>query len=173
MTTTTQITNIAHLLDLTPYAGDFIDDYDMTAVYADYLAAVNEEILLDGVQVLFNGDVIATVDTADDARDIDWKAVTDHVNAAPIFERHDVTDRIRDTYSDDGFGKVNREGFDTDGNLIAAWGPDTRDENGDVVAEIDDQHWIATRWDNGDPIATETGTKAEIEKLAREWMKTR
>jgi len=29
MTTRTQITNIAHKLDLTDYAGDFIDDYDM------------------------------------------------------------------------------------------------------------------------------------------------
>lgn len=171
--TTTHVTNIAHLLDLTAYAGDFIDDYDMDAVNADYLAAVNDEILLDGVVVCGNGDVIAPVDSADDARSIDWEMVTGHIKVQAIFERHDVTTRINKTYDADGFGKVVREGHDADGNLIAAWGPDTRDENGAVVDELDDQYWIATRYDNGNPIATETGTKAEIEKLARGWMKTR
>jgi hypothetical protein len=88
--TTTQITNIAHLLDLTAYAGDFIADYDMDAVHAEYVAALNESAGA-GITVHANGDVIAEIDRADVARDIDWKALADGIDAAPIFERHDLS----------------------------------------------------------------------------------
>lgn len=172
MTTTTQITNIAHLLDLTAYAGEFIDDYDMDAVHADYVAAINAEILPESVTVYANGDVIADIETADAAREIDWKTVADDVNAAPIFKRHDITTRITMAYDEDGFGKVIRQGHDRDGNLIVAWGPDTRDENGDLVDEISDEHWIATSWDGDNAAATLAGTRAEVEAWAYSWMKT-
>ena len=171
MATTTQITNIAHLLDLTDYAGDFVDDYDMDAVHADYLAAINDEMPLDGVTVCANGDVIADLDAADDARELDWKAVADHVGAQPIFERHDVTSRITCTYDADGFGKVIREGRDAAGDRLVVWGPDTRDADGQVVDEITDEHWIGTLWDNDTPRSTNAGTRDEIEALARRWMK--
>lgn len=88
--TTTQITNIASLLDLTDAAGDFLDDFDMDAVHADYLAEVNLS-LPTGIDVLANGDVIADLDRADFAREIDWKELTDNIDTEPIFERCDQT----------------------------------------------------------------------------------
>lgn len=91
--TTTQITNIADLLDLTDAAGDFLDDFDMDAVHADYLAEVNLS-LPTGIDVLANGGVIADLDRADFAREIDWKELTDNIDVAPIFERHDRTAQL-------------------------------------------------------------------------------
>jgi hypothetical protein len=94
MATTTQITNIAHELDLTDYAGEFIDDYDMDAVHADYVQLLNDDLAGNGyrsVRILANGDVIAELDEADAAREIDWRDLTNERNVAPIFERHDRT----------------------------------------------------------------------------------
>lgn len=88
--TTTQITNIAHLLDLTAYAGQFIDDYDMDAVHADYVSLLNCD-LPDGITLYPNGDVIAQVELADQARAIDWDDLTNERNVAAIFEPHDRT----------------------------------------------------------------------------------
>lgn len=92
MTTTTQITNIAHLLDLTDYAGDYIADYDMAAVHADYLKAIQRE-LPAGITLHANGDVIATLARADRARGLHWRALANSIDVAPIFERHDRTAR--------------------------------------------------------------------------------
>jgi len=169
--TTTQITNIAELLDLTAYAGDYLDDYDMDAVRVDYVAAINDRILLDGVTVYVNGDVIADVETADDARDIDWKSLADAIDASAIFERHDVASRITKAYDSDGFGLVNFEGRDLHGNLVVAWGPDTRDENGAVVDEITDQYWIGTAYTDDQPGSTYDGTKDMVEAWARAILK--
>ena len=88
MATTTQITNIAHLLDLTAYAGDFINDYDMDAVHADFLDQLNRDAF-DGITIHANGDVIADVRMAGIARQIDWQSLVDGIDAAPIFESHD------------------------------------------------------------------------------------
>jgi hypothetical protein len=85
--TTTQITNIAQYLDLTAYAGDFVEDYDMDAVHADYVSLINCD-LPDGITLCRNGDVIAEVELADQAREIDWSDLTNERNVEPIFERH-------------------------------------------------------------------------------------
>lgn len=85
-----QITNIAAKLDLTAYAGDFVDDYDMDAVHADYVSALNCELPV-GITLYANGDVIAEVEFADKAREIDWDDLTNRVPADGIFERHDKT----------------------------------------------------------------------------------
>jgi len=79
----------------------------------------------------------------------------------------DDEDRITLAYDADGFGKVVRTVRDADGNLILAWGPDTRDENGHVVDEISDQHWIGTHWDDDYPRSTFNGTRDEVEDWAR------
>lgn len=90
MAATTQITNIAHKLDLTDYAGDFIDDYDMDAVHADYVTELND-LLPDGVTLTRNGDIYAEVDVADEARETDFTELAEQINVAAIFERHDQT----------------------------------------------------------------------------------
>ena len=90
MPTTTQITNIADKLDLTAYAGDFIDDYDMAAVHADYVDRLSDDLPV-GIDLLRNGDVIATLAKADEARDFDWDEFIGAHDPADIFERHDRT----------------------------------------------------------------------------------
>ena len=90
--TTTQITNIAHLLDLTDYVNEFAGDYDMDAVHRDYVAAV-ERSAGDGITICGNGDVIADVDVADKARDIDWGALVEEVDIDAILQRHDVSEK--------------------------------------------------------------------------------
>jgi hypothetical protein len=92
--TTTQITNIGHLLDLTAYAGEFVGDYDMDAVHADYVTMLNDELATtgdSGIVICNNGDVVAELDMADRAREIDWRDFTNERNVVPIFERHDRT----------------------------------------------------------------------------------
>jgi hypothetical protein len=89
MTTTTQITNIADRLDISAYAGDFVDDYDMDAVHADFVVRLNEN-LPDGVFLANNGDVYAEVgDAAEKASEIDWKEFVDETPSEDLFERHD------------------------------------------------------------------------------------
>jgi hypothetical protein len=90
MITTTPITNIADLLDLTNYAGDFLADYDMDAIRSEYVAAI-AAAAGDGIHVYANGDVIADLDRADNARDLDWRELTERIDVAAIFERHDRT----------------------------------------------------------------------------------
>ena len=86
--TTTQITNIAHLMDLTDYAGDFFDSYDMDEVHEDWLTEIQARVPR-GVTICNNGDVIAELDVAEEARGIDWGAITEDIDPAPIFERHE------------------------------------------------------------------------------------
>jgi phage terminase small subunit len=94
MATTTQITNIADKLDLTDYAGDFIGDYDMDAVHAEYVERINR-YLPSGVSLANNGEVFADIEVADLAREINWDLFLDEeITADDIFERHDRTARL-------------------------------------------------------------------------------
>jgi|GEM_PF-564703 len=86
--TSTPITNIADLFDLSAYAGDFIGDYDMPAVTRAYISAIGD-LAPDGVLVFANGDVIAELDVADEARHINWKELADSIDVAPIFRAHE------------------------------------------------------------------------------------
>jgi hypothetical protein len=122
MTTTTQITNIAHLLDLADYAGDFLADYDMDAIRSDFIDEIQAR-LPSGVTLLGNGEVIADIDVDDQARELDWDEILEDIDVAPIFERHDLTSRIQLDYDADGFGQVVRKVHDTAGNVLIAWGP--------------------------------------------------
>ena len=94
MATTTVITNIAHLLDLTGYVGsDFINDYDMDAVHADYVDYLDEQ-LPQGIRLHANGDVIADLALADEARGINWAEFLGGDNSAEviaILKSHDST----------------------------------------------------------------------------------
>jgi hypothetical protein len=90
MTTTTLITELPpHELDLTAYVGDFAGDFDMAKVRADYLTLINDE-LPEGITVHANGQVYATLDQADTARDIRWHDFLEQLDVEPIFERHEV-----------------------------------------------------------------------------------
>lgn len=90
MTTTTYITDISHDLDLTDYAGDFVADYDMDAIHSDWVDEIQAR-LPQGVTLLGNGQVIAELDVADAAREINWGELLEDIDVAPIFERHEKT----------------------------------------------------------------------------------
>lgn len=88
--TRTLITELPpHELDLVGYAGDFVADFDMDAIRADYLTLINDE-LPAGISVHANGQVYATLDQADNARDIRWHDFLEQLDVEPIFERHEV-----------------------------------------------------------------------------------
>lgn len=95
MTTTTQVDNIPQRLDLTAYAGDYVDDFDMDAVHGDYVTAINDR-LPAGVTLADNGMVFADVDVAYDL-ELDWDAIAGDVDVAAIFHRHDVSVRAPET----------------------------------------------------------------------------
>lgn len=86
--TTTQITTID--LDLGPAAGDFHSDYDWDAITRDYAEALESACGVEGVTICANGDVIATVETADQAREIDWREVSEAIDGYSILGRHEV-----------------------------------------------------------------------------------
>lgn len=85
--TTTEITNIAHLLELDAYYGDYADDYDTDAIRADYVDALND-LAGDGVIVTASGLVYADLDYADQARDIDWRELAESIDLDPIAFKH-------------------------------------------------------------------------------------
>jgi len=88
--TTTLITELPRQeLDLSGYAGDFADDFDMAEVQADYVSLINSR-LPHGVTLHANGQVYATVEMADRAREINWRDLLNGLDVEPIFERHEV-----------------------------------------------------------------------------------
>lgn len=86
--TTTHITNIAHRLDISDYAGALVEDYDMEKINAEYLAKING-LLPVGIEVFENGDVISDLDVAGWAREIYWDEITAAIDVDEIFERND------------------------------------------------------------------------------------
>lgn len=87
--TTTQITTID--LDISPLAGDFASDYDWDAITSNYAEALASACGVEGVTICLNGDVIATVEQADLAREIDWREVAESVDASAILSAHETT----------------------------------------------------------------------------------
>lgn len=89
---TTQITNIAELLDFDAYLGEFGAAFDRDAILRDLIAALEEGCGVP-VTIARNGDVFADVgEDADAASDIDWAQVQEGVDFAGIVERHHVGD---------------------------------------------------------------------------------
>lgn len=69
--------------------GDHADDYDTEAINAGVLAAINDQ-LPPGVTLHTNGDLIATLEALDAARDLDLAAIRDEdVDLDTIAQRHE------------------------------------------------------------------------------------
>ena len=91
MTTTTEI-GTTDILDVPgEYYGSFVDDYDHTAIRAEYRDAING-LLPEGVHLALNGAVIAELDVADEARAIDWNEIAEEIDFDAIVQRHDRTE---------------------------------------------------------------------------------
>lgn len=91
MTTTTNVGEIGNLLDLSSWAPDDIDDFDMAGVRRDYLAAINGKLEREypGVTAYDNGMVMADVDVAERAREIDWEAFVRDIDVEEVFVRNE------------------------------------------------------------------------------------
>jgi len=106
MPTTTEVTNISQLLDLSAALGDYASEYDTDAIVADYvqalLAALDEMGRVHGtagaagVYVTRSGVVYADVDQAERAREIDWRELAEQVDFAAIAKRHE---RVTTSYT--------------------------------------------------------------------------
>jgi hypothetical protein len=90
MATTTEITNIADMLDLSAVYGDFSDDFDTDGVQNAYVEALQEaaRVIAPSVTVHFNGMVIAEVTDADAARSINWLGLDNGIDITPILAAH-------------------------------------------------------------------------------------
>jgi hypothetical protein len=91
--TTTQITDISALLDLTAVYGDHADDFDTDAVQDEYVAALQDAAaeFAPSITVHANGMVFADVAETDAAREIDWDELADGIDLSAIMGRHDIT----------------------------------------------------------------------------------
>lgn len=90
--TTTEITNVSQMLDLSDWYGDFAGDFDTEAVRAEYVAALNAAAGA-GVYVTASGIVYAELEDADRACDIDWRELADSIDLDAIAQRHDKSAR--------------------------------------------------------------------------------
>lgn len=84
--TTTTVTTYDYRVPA-EYYGDQFDRIDTAAVDADVLDALND-LLPEGIRLAANGDVIADVDMADEAREIDWAELVANVAIDDVIAEH-------------------------------------------------------------------------------------
>ena len=91
MSTTTQITSLGDVLDLTGVFGDFAADYDTEAVTIAYTEALQDaaQQIAPSVTVHRNGMVFAEVPDADAAREIPWTEIAAEIDITPILAAHE------------------------------------------------------------------------------------
>jgi hypothetical protein len=102
MATTTEIADIADMLYLGDYVGEFVDDYDMDAVHRDLIDAIQARLPQEAT-VISSGMVYAECDMdrnlagdwsgvpRNEWDGIDWAAIIRSVDIDTILERHDRT----------------------------------------------------------------------------------
>ena len=90
--TTTQIGTFDYT---TPaeFFGDFAHEYDTEAIDAEVLAQLNI-LTPEGVSVAANGMVFATIEAADEAREIDWRELLDQIDVDAIMIKHEIRARV-------------------------------------------------------------------------------
>ena len=92
MTTTTQIASIREILDLTAIYNGYEDDYNAAGVLNDYLKALQAaaQAIAPSVTIHLNGLVIASIEDADAAREIDFRELADSIDITPILAAHEI-----------------------------------------------------------------------------------
>lgn len=88
MTTTTQTGTVDYRV-AADYYGDFAHEYDTEAIDAEVLAQLNI-LTPEGVSVAANGMVFATIEAADEAREIDWRELLDQIDVDAIMIKHEI-----------------------------------------------------------------------------------
>ena len=92
MTTTTQTGTVDYRV-AADYYGDFAHEYDTEAIDAEVLAQLNI-LTPEGVSVAANGMVFATIEVADEAREIDWRELLDQIDVDAIMIKHEIRARV-------------------------------------------------------------------------------
>ena len=92
MTTTTQTGTVDYRV-AADYYGDFAHEYDTEAIDAEVLAQLNI-LTPEGVSVAANGMVFATIEAADEAREIDWRELLDQIDVDAIMIKHEIRARV-------------------------------------------------------------------------------
>ena len=90
--TTTQIGTFDYTIPAEFY-GDFASDFDTEAIDAEVLAQLNI-LTPEGVSVAANGMVFATIEAADEAREIDWRELLDQIDVDAIMIKHEIRARV-------------------------------------------------------------------------------
>ena len=90
--TTTQIGTFDYTIPA-EFFGDFAHEYDTEAIDAEVLAQLNI-LTPEGVSVAANGMVFATIEAADEAREIDWRELLDQIDVDAIMIKHEIRARV-------------------------------------------------------------------------------
>lgn len=90
--TTTQIGTFDYT---TPagFFGDYAGDFDIDAINDEVLDELNA-MLPRGVTVARNGMIFATIEAADEAREIDWRELLDQIDVDAIMIKHEIRTRV-------------------------------------------------------------------------------
>ena len=90
--TTTQIGTFDYT---TPaeFFGDYAGDFDIDAINDEVLDELNA-MLPRGVTVARNGMIVATIEAADEAREIDWRELLDQIDVDAIMIKHEIRARV-------------------------------------------------------------------------------
>ena len=90
--TTTQIGTFDYT---TPaeFFGDYAGDFDIDAINDEVLDELNA-MLPRGVTVARNGMIFATIEAADEAREIDWRELLDQIDVDAIMIKHEIRARV-------------------------------------------------------------------------------
>ena len=90
--TTTQIGTFDYT---TPaeFFGDYAGDFDIDAINDEVLDELNA-MLPCGVTVARNGMIFATIEAADEAREIDWRELLDQIDVDAIMIKHEIRARV-------------------------------------------------------------------------------
>ena len=90
--TTTQIGTFDYTIPAEFY-GDYAGDFDIDAINDEVLDELNA-MLPRGVTVARNGMIFATIEAADEAREIDWRELLDQIDVDAIMIKHEIRARV-------------------------------------------------------------------------------
>ena len=90
--TTTQIGTFDYTIPAEFYGG-YAGHFDTDAINDEVLDELNA-MLPRGVTVARNGMIFATIEAADEAREIDWRELLDQIDVDAIMIKHEIRARV-------------------------------------------------------------------------------
>ena len=90
--TTTQIGTFDYTIPA-EFFGGYAGHFDIDAINDEVLDELNA-MLPRGVTVARNGMIFATIEAADEAREIDWRELLDQIDVDAIMIKHEIRARV-------------------------------------------------------------------------------